>query len=330
MIALVVAARLPYAAWKKLAVPMMIAILPLMLIALHPASGIALYGASRWIQVGPVTIQPSEFAKLALIAFTATVLTKKWNKLDDLGHLAIPLAPVVLVIALLVILQRDLGTTVILCGSVFLMMFAAGVRIRYLAIAGGIGAAAAAALIFGETYRRARFVGAYLNPWADRMGDGYQLIQGLIAFGSGGWFGVGLGASRQKWDYLPNAHTDFIFAIVGEELGLVGAFVVLIAFGVLLYAGIRIAMQRARHVRPTARGRHHIVDRPADDHQPGRGHGAAPDHGRAAAPAVVRRHGARRDARGIGVLVSVARASAAAGKGTRGRGRTPAARKARP
>jgi cell division protein FtsW len=82
-----------------------------------------------------------------------------------------------------------------------------------------------------------------LNPWADRMGDGYQLIQGLIALGSGGWFGVGLGASRQKWDYLPNAHSDFIFAIVGEELGLVGAFLVMIAFAVLLYAGIRIAMQ---------------------------------------------------------------------------------------
>ena len=329
MVAMVVAARLPYAAWKKLAVPMMIAILPLMVIALHPASGIALYGASRWIQVGPVTIQPSEFMKLALIAFTATVLTKKWNKLDDLGHLAIPLAPVVLVIALLVILQRDLGTTVILCGSVFLMMFAGGVRIRFLASAGGIGAAAAAALIFGETYRRARFVDAYLNPWADRMGDGYQLIQGLIAFGSGGWFGVGLGASRQKWDYLPNAHSDFIFAIVGEELGLVGAFLVMIAFGVLLYAGIRIAIQA-----PDTFGRllaagitswiglQTIINLGAVT-------GLLPITG---VPLPLLSFGGTAlivTLVGIGVLVSIARASAAAGKGTRGGGRTSAARKAR-
>ncbi len=329
VIAMVVAARLPYAIWQKLAVPMMLAILPLMLIALHPSSGTALYGASRWIDLGPVTLQPSEFMKLALVAFTATVLTKKWNKLDDLGHLAIPLAPVVLVIALLVILQRDLGTTAILCGSVFLMMFAAGVRIRFLAIAGGIGFAAAAVLIFGETYRRTRFVDAYLNPWADRMGNGYQLIQGLIALGSGGWFGVGLGASRQKWDYLPNAHSDFIFAIVGEELGLVGAFLVMIAFGVLLYAGIRIAMQA-----PDTFGRllaagitswiglQTIINLGAVT-------GLLPITG---VPLPLLSFGGTAlvvTLAGIGVLVSVARGGTAAGKGTRGRGRTSVARKAR-
>ena len=329
VIAMVVAARLPYAIWQKLAVPIMIAVLPLMVIALHPSSGTAFSGASRWIDLGPVTLQPSEFMKLALIAFTATVLTKKWNKLDDLGHLAIPLAPVVGVIALLVILQRDLGTTVILCGSVFLMMFAAGVRIRFLAIAGGIGLASAAVLIFGETYRRTRFVDAYLNPWADRMGDGYQLIQGLIALGSGGWFGVGLGASRQKWDYLPNAHSDFIFAIVGEELGLVGAFLVMIAFGVLLYAGIRIAMQA-----PDTFGRllaagitswiglQTIVNLGAVT-------GLLPITG---VPLPLLSFGGTAlvvTLAGIGVLVSIARASAASGKGSRGRARTRTARKAR-
>ena len=329
VIAMVVAARLPYAIWQKLAVPIMIAVLPLMVIALHPSSGTAFSGASRWIDLGPVTLQPSEFMKLALIAFTATVLTKKWNKLDDLGHLAIPLAPVVGVIALLVILQRDLGTTVILCGSVFLMMFAAGVRIRFLAIAGGIGLASAAVLIFGETYRRTRFVDAYLNPWADRMGDGYQLIQGLIALGSGGWFGVGLGASRQKWDYLPNAHSDFIFAIVGEELGLVGAFLVMIAFGVLLYAGIRIAM-----LAPDTFGRllaagitswiglQTIVNLGAVT-------GLLPITG---VPLPLLSFGGTAlvvTLAGIGVLVSIARASAASGKGSRGRARARTARKAR-
>jgi cell division protein FtsW len=241
--ALVVAWRLPYSIWKRLAVPMLLATVPLMLIALHPSSGTALYGASRWIDLGPVTLQPSEFMKLALVAFTATVLSTKRNKLHVPMHLLIPLAPVAAVVAGLVILQRDLGTTVILCGSAFLMLFVVGVRGRYLSITAGIGLAGAAVLIFGESYRRTRFIDAWLNPMADAKGAGYQLIQGLIALGSGGWFGVGLGNSRQKWDYLPNAHSDFIFAIIGEELGLIGALFVLAAFAVLLYAGIRIALR---------------------------------------------------------------------------------------
>jgi cell division protein FtsW len=240
--AMLVAIRLPHTVWRKLAAPMLLVLLPLMLIALHPSAGSSLYGASRWIDLGPVTLQPSEFLKLAMVAFAAAVLTAKWGKLDDPAHLLIPLAPVVLVVAVLVILQRDLGSTVIICGSVFLVLFAAGVRLRYLVITGAVSLAGAAFLIFGEAYRRTRFVDAFLNPWNDPEGAGFQLIQGMIAFGSGGWTGLGLGASRQKWDYLPNAHSDFIFAIVGEELGLLGALFVLAMFGLLLFAGIRIAI----------------------------------------------------------------------------------------
>jgi cell division protein FtsW len=114
---------------------------------------------------------------------------------------------------------------------------------KHLAIAAGVGGVAGLLLIFGESYRRTRFIDAWLNPAADAKGAGYQLIQGLIALGSGGWFGVGLGNSRQKWDYLPNAHSDFIFAIIGEEMGLIGAIVVLLTFAVLVYAGIRIAVR---------------------------------------------------------------------------------------
>jgi cell division protein FtsW len=102
-------------------------------------------------------------------------------------------------------------------------------------------------LIVGETYRRTRFFDAWLNPWADRQGNGFQLIQGLIAIGSGGWLGTGLGTSRAKWDFLPNAHSDFIYAVIGEELGLLGALAVVLAFGVLIYAGVRIAL----HARGT-------------------------------------------------------------------------------
>ena len=243
LVAMAVAWRLPYTAWQKLCVPMLIAILPLMLIALHPSQGTALYGASRWIDLGPVTIQPAEFLKLGLVAFAATVLANKWRRMDELKHLVMPLAPVLGFFALLVIMQRDLGTTIVICGSVFALMFVAGVRMRYLAWTGFGSLLVVGYLVFGEAYRRTRFVDSFLNPWNDPKGSGFQLIQGLIALGSGGWTGVGLGASRQKWDYLPNAHSDFIFAIIGEELGLLGAFFVLVMFGLLLFAGIRIAVR---------------------------------------------------------------------------------------
>ncbi|MEO8477044.1 MAG: putative lipid II flippase FtsW [Actinomycetota bacterium] len=334
VLAMVVAARLPHTVWQKLAAPMMITIVPLMVIALHPSSGTALYGASRWIDLGPVTLQPSEFLKLALVAFSATILTRKWRKLDDPWHLAIPLAPVVAVVALLVVLQRDLGTTVILCGTVFLMLFAAGVRLKYLGISGGVGLVAAAALIFGEEYRRTRFLDAYLHPWADRMDTGYQLVQGLIALGSGGWFGVGLGASRQKWDYLPNAHSDFIFAIVGEELGLVGAFLVMLLFGMLLYAGIRIALQAPDTFgRLLAAGITSWIGLQTFINM-GAVTGLLPITG---VPLPLLSFGGTAlvvTLTGIGVLVSIARAGAGSGKGSRvrasGRGRSGStARKAR-
>ena len=123
-----------------------------------------------------------------------------------------------------------------------ILLFVAGVRLRYLAVATTIGAVGAAALIVGEAYRRTRFFDAWLDPWSDPQNGGYQLIQGLIAFGSGGWFGTGLGTSRAKWDFLPNAHSDFIFAVIGEELGLLGALLVVAAFGVFILAGVRIAV----------------------------------------------------------------------------------------
>lgn len=242
LVTAVLVAKAPPRIWKVVSLPLLAGSALLMLVAAHPASGTSIYGASRWIDLGPVTLQPSEFAKLGLMTFAATILARKWGKLHDLGHLVIPLGPVVAVVAMLGVAQRDLGTTVILCGSVFLLLFVAGVRLRYLAVAGMLGLASAAYLIVGETYRRARFFEAWLDPWATPDTSGYQLIQGLIAFGSGGWLGTGLGTSRAKWDFLPNAHSDFIFAVIGEELGLLGAIVILVAFGLLIWAGIRIAV----------------------------------------------------------------------------------------
>ena len=240
--ALLVTARMRYAAWRRLSGPLLLVSVALLLLALHPTAGSSVYGASRWIGLGPFTLQPSEIAKLSLVAFTATVLTRKEGKLDNWIHLALPLGPVVLMVAAIVMLQRDLGTTIVIVGSVLMMLFVAGARMRHLVITGVITLGGLAYLIFGEAYRRARFF-SFFDPWKDPLNSGYQLIQGLIALGSGGWFGVGLGASRQKWAYLPNAHTDFIFAVLGEEMGLIGEFVVLIAFGVMIYAGIRIAVR---------------------------------------------------------------------------------------
>lgn len=242
MVGLVVAARVPYAFWRRAAIPMLLALLPLMLLTLHPAVGSSLYGASRWIDLGPITLQPAEFAKLLTISSAAAILSRPWKDLARSRDAFLPLGPLVLVVAAVVLLQRDLGTTLIICGSVFLLLFAAGLRLRYLAWTAMGAAAAIAYFIFGTAYRRTRFLEAWLNWELDPSGAGWQLRQGLIALGSGGWFGIGLGNSRQKWDYLPNAHSDFVFAVLGEELGLIGAIAVVSLFGVLLFAGVRIAM----------------------------------------------------------------------------------------
>jgi cell division protein FtsW len=242
LVVLVVTARIPYAFWRRAAIPMLLALLPVMLLTLHPALGSSLYGASRWIDLGPITLQPAEFAKLLTVCAAAAILSRPWKNLTRARDVFLPLGPLVLVVAGLVLLQRDLGTTLIICGSVFLILFTAGVRLGSLAWT-GLGAVAVTAwFIFKTEYRRTRFLEAWLNWELDPSGAGWQLRQGLIALGSGGWLGIGLGNSRQKWDYLPNAHSDFVFAILGEELGLIGAMAVLSLFGILLFAGIRIAM----------------------------------------------------------------------------------------
>ena len=238
--ALLLTSRMRPEAWRRLAWPFLLVTVAMLVFVLVPSAGIEAYGSSRWFQLGPVTVQPSELAKLSLVVFAAALLARKWGRLDDLGHLAIPLLPVCAIVLAMVMLQPDLGTTVILAGAVFLLLFAAGVRLRYLSFAGLVGAAVGAGLIMSADYRRIRFL-SFLDPWEDAKSTGYQLVQSLIALGSGGWTGVGLGASRQKWQYVPNAHNDFVFSILGEELGLIGEIVVLVAFCTLIYAGLKIA-----------------------------------------------------------------------------------------
>jgi cell division protein FtsW len=145
-------------------------------------------------------------------------------------------------VSLLILLQPDLGTMMVLAVTVLVMLFVAGVRLRVLAATTVAATGIGFALIAGAGYRRARLL-AFLHPWSDPQNTGYQIVQSLIALGSGHVFGVGLGASRQKWSYVPNAHTDFIFSIMGEELGLIGEIVALALLGAILYAGIRIALR---------------------------------------------------------------------------------------
>jgi cell division protein FtsW len=235
-------AHIRYRAWMRLWVPVLLVTLGLLVLVLHPSAGTVAGGSARWIAFGPVTVQPSELAKLAMVLFTGAVLVRKWKRLDEPLHLAIPLLLIVGLVCGLILLQPDLGTTVLVAGVVFVMLFTAGVKFRYLLFGLFVSSGLAMAMVMSRPYQKVRLL-AFLHPWHDPQNTGYQLIQSLIGLGSGGLFGVGLGASRQKWMYIPNAHTDFIFSILGEELGLIGEFVVLLLFGMLVYMGVRIAVR---------------------------------------------------------------------------------------
>jgi cell division protein FtsW len=210
-------------------------------VVLVPGLGIVAGGSARWIGLGPLSFQPSELSKLALVLFVADVFTRKQERsLGVFAHTFVPLLPALGILAALVMLQPDLGTTLLLGVIGLGMLFMAGAPLAYFVPLSLAGACAAVAAAFAEDYRRARIV-AFLDPWRDPLNTGYQTIQSLIALGSGGWLGVGLGASRQKWSYIPNAHTDFIFAILGEEMGALGTLVVVGLFAFLAWLGVGTA-----------------------------------------------------------------------------------------
>jgi cell division protein FtsW len=213
----------------------------LLLAVLIPGVGITAGGSSRWLGFGALSFQPSEVAKLALILFAADVFSRKEERtLREFWHAMLPVVPVAGLLAMLIMLQPDLGTTVLVGFIAIGMMFVAGAPLGYIVPVLAAGTGLGTAVAVAKPYMRDRLL-VFMHPWADPLGKGYQTIQALIAMGSGGWFGVGLGASRQKWAYVPNAHTDFIYAILGEEMGLLGTLVVLGMFAFLAYLGIRIA-----------------------------------------------------------------------------------------
>ena len=207
---------------------------------LIPGLGIEAKGASRWIGYGSIRYQPSEAAKIGWVLFLATYLTAHQDKLHRWKESwLVPTIALGCIVGLLII-QRDLGSTVICASLLMLMIFAAGARLRHMFVAIGAGLGALVLLILMEPYRVRRFI-SFLNPEADRQGDSWQLYQALISFGSGNWTGLGLGASHQKLSYLPEAHTDFVFSIVGEELGVIGVLAIIILFATLVWRGFLIA-----------------------------------------------------------------------------------------
>ena len=244
---LLVGASLPVRAYRMLAYPLMLISIVLLCAVLLPGVGQNVSGATRWIPLGGgFQLQPSEPAKLALVLWGADLLARKEKRLGEPKHLLVPLLPVALLMALLVMAEPDMGTTIVLMLVLLALLFTAGAPLGLFAKLGlGLGGLAGI-LAVTEPYRMQRLVG-FRDPCAQQhaLSVGYQACQGLYALSSGGWFGVGLGGSREKFGYLPNTYTDYIFAIIGEELGLLGTLLVLALFGLLAYASIRIA-QRCR------------------------------------------------------------------------------------
>lgn len=237
------ASRMPPRMIRRLGVPMMIAAGILLALTFVPGLGVTRGGNRNWLDFGgPFLLQPSEPAKLALIVWGASVFALKGKLLSQWKHLMIPFVPVSAAIVALTIGQHDLGTALVLMAIVLTLLWVVGVPTWLFTFALGIVAVVGTYFVAASENRMSRVV-SFLDPFSDFSGAGYQAANSIYAFATGGWWGTGLGASQQKWGQLPEAHTDFIFSILGEELGLPGALMVLMLFFTLGYAGIRIAMR---------------------------------------------------------------------------------------
>jgi cell division protein FtsW len=239
LVAMVVASRLPVRFYRRMAYPTLVfAVLTLVAVLVV---GHSVAGQKNWIELGgPFRFQPSEFAKLALVLWGSDLMARKQGTIDQWKHLLVPLVPVVGFMVALVLLEGDLGTALILVPMLAAILYVNGAPAR-LFVGGAVVVLGGVALLsVAAPYRLARF-SSWLNPGKDSLGSGWQVLHGQSALGGGGWFGVGLGASREKWGWLPEAHTDFIFAVVGEELGIIGTLLVIGLFAAIGVAGLRLA-----------------------------------------------------------------------------------------
>ena len=234
------ASRFDYRRLQRWSVPLLIVAAVLLVLVLIPGIGIYVSGSRRWLGVGALRFQPSEVAKLALLIFAADLITRRHDVVHRWREVLLPIFGASALIGALVFFEPDMDSTMVLALIVGSVLLVGGIRMRDIGIMLGTGIGAAALAAVAAPYRRAR-VFSFLDPFAQAEGPGYQLSQSLMALGGGGLTGLGLGASRQKWLFLPNAHTDFIFAIIGEELGLLGALLVLALFAALAVWGAMIA-----------------------------------------------------------------------------------------
>lgn len=238
--AAIVASRIPYPVYRRLAMPFYFTSVGLLVVVL--VNGIVRHGSRRWLDLGFIAFQPSEISKLAVIIALAALMEKKGRLLSQTAHFA---GPVVLTLALtggLIMLEPDLGTTLVVAAAGLAVMLVSQAPLRFVVLLCAGAVVVGLLLSMTEGYRMDR-IDSFLDPWADPAGTGYQVIQGYYALGTGGLFGVGLGASRARWSYLPNADTDFIFAIIGEETGLVGALMVIALYLVIALVGWSIALR---------------------------------------------------------------------------------------
>jgi cell division protein FtsW len=240
--AAVVASRTPTAYIRKLRFLLPFVALSLLVVVFVPGIGHFSGGSSRWVGVGSIQIQPSELMKLAIIVFAADLLARRAKRRDHWRAVVRPLLFFLAIAAVLILKQPDLGTTIVVGCIAFSMLFAAGVGLFALVVPGGIVLAAGSVLAMSTTYMRDRLL-SFLDPFAHASTTGYQVVQSLATLGLGGVTGSGVGGSVTPWGYLPNAHTDFVFAVIAGNLGLVGAFVVLAGFAAFGWAGLRIALR---------------------------------------------------------------------------------------
>jgi cell division protein FtsW len=241
-VALVIAARVDYHVWRKWCLPLLAGVVGLLMLVCVPHIGIVANGSRRWLGFGQWQFQPSEIAKLALVLFAADLLARRADRMEDTRFTFRPVAIVVLVLGALVMKQPDMGTTMVLFAIAAAMLFVAGTPTRTLALAGGAVLGAGGILGVLAPYRLNRLL-SFLHPQKDAGNTGYQAIQGRVGMATGRWFGVGLGAGRQKTGYLPNSATDFIFAVIGEEVGFVGCLLVISLFVALAWVGVRAALR---------------------------------------------------------------------------------------
>jgi cell division protein FtsW len=240
-LAMVAAARLDYHRWRPLVRPLLLVTVVLLAVVLLPGVGVTVGGSTRWLQVGPLRVQPSELAKLAILLFSADLLARRADRVREPGAILRPLLLVTCALGGLIMLQPDMGTTITMTVVALTVVFVGGLPLGRMAALLGGTTVVGLGMGLVEGYRRARLF-SFLDPWADAGNTGYQVAQSLVALGSGQVTGVGLGASRAKWGFLPNAHTDFIFAIIGEELGLLGTLLVVGLFGWLAVLGVQVAL----------------------------------------------------------------------------------------